>query len=181
MGASLLTLKMRTCVMDHTDFPNAAKRTDSVWMLYVTTKAVGIELNMQLSEFTLQNHKMTLLDQNIKEDPDFAETRLHTLKDASDGACAEVMQTTNRFWWRLVGRRYDVLSWGPDARNYYDMKGVWDPKLSRQFPKNLRPEEQWVADILKDKSQLILPEVTLYMSANDRQSDEPYLCAFWLA
>ena len=72
--------------MDHTDFPNAAKRTDSVWMLYVTTKAVGIELNMQLSEFTLQNHKMTLLDQNIKEDPDFAETSLHTLKDASEGA-----------------------------------------------------------------------------------------------
>jgi hypothetical protein len=35
------------------------------WMLYVTTKAVGIEVNLQLSDFTLQNHKMTLLDQNM--------------------------------------------------------------------------------------------------------------------
>ena len=142
-------------MVDHTEFSNAVKRTHSVWMLYVTTKAVRIEVNMQLSEFTLQNHQMTLLGQNIKEDPDFAETRLHTLKDASDVACAEIMQTTNRFWWRLVGRRYDVVSWGPDARNYYDIKGVRDPKLSRQFPKNLRPGEQWVADILKDKLHLI--------------------------
>ena len=39
---------------------------------------------------------MTLLEQNIIEDPDFAETRLHALKDASDVACAEVVQTTNR-------------------------------------------------------------------------------------
>ena len=45
---------------------------------------------------------MTLLDQNIIEDPDLAETRLHALKDASDVACAEVVQTTNRFWWRLI-------------------------------------------------------------------------------
>ena len=147
MVASFLTLKMRTCVMNHTEFPNAVKRSNGVWMLYVATKAVGIEVNRQLSEFTLQNHKMTLLDQNIIEDPDFAETCLHALKDASDVACAGVMQTTNRFWWRLVGRRYDVVSWGPDARNYYDMKGVRDPKLSRQFPKNLRPGKQWVADI----------------------------------
>ena len=45
---------------------------------------------------------MTLLDQKIIDDPDFAETRLHALKDASDVACAEVVQTTNRFWWRLI-------------------------------------------------------------------------------
>ena len=31
---------------------------------------------------------MTLLDQNIIEDPDLAETRLHALKDASDVARA---------------------------------------------------------------------------------------------
>ena len=55
MVASFLTLKMRTCVVDHTEFPNAVKRAHSVWMLYVITKAAGIEVNMQLSEFTLQN------------------------------------------------------------------------------------------------------------------------------
>lgn len=150
------------------------------WMLYVTTKAVGIEVNMQLSEFTLQNHKMTHLDESIIEHPDFAETRHSALWDASDVACAEVMHTTHRYWWRLVGRRYDVLSWGPDQRNYYDIKGTLDPKLSRKFPNNLRGGERWVADVLKEKLPLILPGVTLYMTSAD-VSDEPYaLLSGWI-
>jgi hypothetical protein len=143
------------------------------WMLYVTTKAVGIEVNMQLSEFTLQNHKMALLDPHIMDDPDFAETRHTALADADDVACAEVMHTTNRFWWRLVGRRYDILSWGPDQRNYYDIKGTLDPKHTRKFPNNLRGGERWIADMLKDKLPLILPNVTLHMTTRD-YSDEAY-------
>lgn len=144
------------------------------WMLHVTTKAVGIEVNMQLSEFTLQNHKMDLLDQQIIEDVDFAETRRTALKDATDVACAEVVHTTNRFWWRLVGRRYDVLSWAPDQRNYYDIKGAKNSKHSRKFPNNLRPGERWIAEMLKDKLPLILPNTTLYMSSDDH-SDQPYV------
>jgi hypothetical protein len=157
-----------------------AGQTYEEWMLYVTTKAVGIEVNIQLSDFTLQNHKMDLLDGSIIEDPDFAETRVSALKDASDVACAEVMHTTNRYWWRLVGRRYDVMSWAPDQRNYYDIKGSKSPRHTRQFPKNLRPGEQWLSDILKDKAPLILPETTLYLPTDD-QSDEPFviLCG-WL-
>jgi hypothetical protein len=143
------------------------------WMLYVTTKAVGIEVNVQISEFTLQNHKMALLDTHIMDDPDFAETRHTALGDASDVACAEVMHTTNRYWWRLVGRRYDVLSWSPDQRNYYDIKGSLDPKHTRKFPNNLRGGEKWIAEILKDKLSLILPDVTLFMDSRD-YSDEAY-------
>lgn len=149
-------------------------QTYEEWMLYVTTKAVGIEVNMQLSEFTLQNHKMTLLDENIINDPDFAETRHSALWDAKDVACAEVMHTTNRYWWRLVGRRYDVLAWGPDQRNYFDIKGTMDPKLTRKFPNSLRGGEKWISDVLADKVALILPGVTLYMDAVD-QSEEPYV------
>jgi hypothetical protein len=148
-------------------------QTYEEWMLYVTTKAVGIEVNLQLSEFTLQNHKMMLLDPGIVDDPDFADTRRLALRDANDIACAEVVHTTNRYWWRLVGRRYDVLSWAPDQRNYFDIKEARDPSFSRKFPNNLKGGEQWIADILKDKLPLILPGVTLYLSAAD-QSDEPY-------
>jgi hypothetical protein len=149
-------------------------QTYEQWMLYVTTKAVGIEVNVQLSEFTLQNHKMDLLAPEIIEDPDFAETRHTALRDASDVACAEVMHTTNRFWWRLVGRRYDVMSWAPDQRNYFDIKGTKDPKHTRKFPNNIRVGENWIVDILKDKLPLILPETTLYMSPED-QSEEPFV------
>lgn len=143
------------------------------WMLYVTTKAVGIEVNVQLSDFTLQNHKMTLLDPHIMDDPDFAAPRQMALRGASDVACAEVMHTSNRYWWRLVGRRYDVESWGPDQRNYHDIKEYMHPKHSRKFPSGLLGGEAWMAEILKDKLSLILPKVTLYMSNKDF-SDEPF-------
>jgi hypothetical protein len=155
-------------------------QTFEQWMLYVTTKAVGIEVNMQLSDFTLQNHKMSLMDQHIIDDPDFADTRHHALKDAADVACAEVMHTTNRYWWRLVGRRYDVMSWGPDGRNYYDIKQALDSGQTRKFPNNLKQGEMWISDILKDKLPLILPGATLYMSAKN-QSDEPFaILTGWL-
>jgi hypothetical protein len=150
------------------------------WMLYVTTKAVGIEVNVQLSDFTLQNHKMTLLDEHVTEDPDFASTKRLALKDANDVACAEVMHTSNRYWWRLVGRRYDVQSWSPDQRNYYDIKEFMQPKHSRKFPNGIRGGETWIAEVLKDKLLLILPGVTLHMSKKDF-SDEPFaLLTGWI-
>ncbi len=148
-------------------------QTYEQWMLYVTTKAVGIEVNIQLSDFTLQNHKMTLLDPNIMEDKDFMAARHTALGDAKDVACAEVMHTTNRYWWRLVGRRYDVESWAPDQRNYHDLQEFIHPKHSRKFPKGLRGGESWMGDILRDKLPLILPNVKLYMSNKDF-SEEPY-------
>ena len=144
------------------------------WMLYVTTKAVGIEINLQLSDFTLQNHKMALLNQQIMNDPDFASTRHSALKDSPDVACAEVMHTTNRYWWRLVGRRYDVQSWSPDSRNYHDIKEARDPTFTRKFPNGLLANEKWVADVLQEKLPLILPEVQLFMSKVD-VSDEPFV------
>jgi hypothetical protein len=144
------------------------------WMMYVTTKAVGIEVNMQLSDFTLQNHKMTLLDEHIMDDADFAAIRSSTLKDASDLACAEVMHTTNRYWWRLVGRRYDVMSWSPDTRNYFDIKYALHPDCTRKFPDGLRHGENWIADILMNKLPLILPDVTLFMPTKDH-SVEPFV------
>jgi hypothetical protein len=155
-------------------------QTYEEWMLYVTTKAVGIEVNMQLSEFTLQNHKMALLDQHIIDDADFAVTKYSALGDSNDVACAEVVHTTNRYWWRLVGRRYDVLSWGPDKRNYYDIKGVMDPKLSRKFPDSLQKGEQWIADILREKLPLILPGVKLYLSPEDQTTAAYTVLCGWI-
>ncbi len=143
------------------------------WMLYVTTKAVGIEVNLQLSDFTLQNHKMALLDPHIVDDPDFAATR-RELRDASDLACAEVMHTTNRYWWRLVGRRHDVMSWSPDQRNYIDIKEARNQRHTRKFPGGLRAGEKWIADVLKEKQPLILPEVNLFLENKDL-SEEPFV------
>ena len=100
------------------------------WMLRVTTKEVGIEVNVQISEFTLQNHKMMLLDPSIMKHKDFQHTRKTVLKGASDVACAEVVHTTNRYHWRLVGQRYDVMSWAPDKRYVFSMLCVELPRIS---------------------------------------------------
>lgn len=150
------------------------------WMLQVTTKAVGIEVNVQISEFTLQNHKMMLLSPHILNHKDFAHTRKTALNDATDLACAEVMHTTNRFWWRLVGRRYDLQSWAPDQRNYIDLRGMRNPRFSRKFPTQLRGGERWIEATLAEKLPLILPNVTLYMLPDDH-SQSPYVeLAGWI-
>lgn len=144
-----------------------------MWMLRVTTKEVGIEVNVQISEFTLQNHKMMLLDPSIMKHKDFQYTRKTVLADATDVACAEVVHTTNRYHWRLVGQRYDVMSWAPDKRNYHEIKGALNQDYTRKFPNKLRAGETWIAEVLLEKLPLILPGVTLFMTSND-QSNMPY-------
>ncbi len=143
------------------------------WMLRVTTKEVGIEVNVQISEFTLQNHKMMLLDPSIMNHKDFQYTRKTALAGATDAACAEVVHTTNRYHWRLVGQRYDVMSWAPDKRNYFDIKGALNHDYTRQFPNKLASGESWIAEVLLEKLPLILPGVTLYLPTNDH-SNKPY-------
>ena len=66
-------------------------------MLQVTTEAIGSEVNVQISEFTLQNHKMMQLDELIMKHKDFQHTRKMAFNDVTDIACAEVMHTANRY------------------------------------------------------------------------------------
>ena len=155
-------------------------QTFEEWMLQVTTKAVGIEVNVQISEFTLQNHKMMLLSPHILKHKDFEHTRKTALRDATDLACAEVMHTTNRYWWRLVGRRYDLQSWAPDRRNYVDLKGMRNPHFSRKFPTQLRRGESWIEAALAEKLPLILPQVTLYMPSGDHSNAPHVLLSGWI-
>jgi len=150
------------------------------WMLQVTTKAVGIEVNVQISEFTLQNHKMMLVSPHILNHKDFQHTRKTALNNATDLACAEVMHTTHRYWWRLVGRRYDLQSWAPDTRNYIDLKGMRNPRFSRKFPTQLRGGERWIEAALVEKLPLILPEVTLYMPPGDHSNSPFVQLAGWI-
>jgi hypothetical protein len=93
---------------------------DTILRRQVRLLRLDIEVNIQLSDFVTE-----LQD-------DFSPSELHggcqlfvysrerALRDSSDIACAEVMHTTNRYWWRLVGRRYDVISWSPDIKYALD-------------------------------------------------------------
>ena len=73
-------------------------QTYEEWMLEVTTRAIGTEVNVQLSEFTIQNHKMSALNESIMEHPDFITSLRPFLIGAYGVSCAEVLHTHNRKW-----------------------------------------------------------------------------------
>lgn len=150
-------------------------QTYEEWMLEVTTRAIGTEVNVQLSEFTIQNHKMMPLEEAILDSPDFivAMRDSPALRESNTVSCAEVLHTSNRLWWRLVGRRHDVQSWAPDKRNYRDFKESVKQNHKRIFPKQLFAGENWICVILQDKVELLLPGVELKMESHD-QSRRPY-------
>ena len=52
--------------------------------------------------------------------------------------CAVVMDTSQRSWLRLVGRRHDVQSWRKDTR-------AVGHTCKRVYPKKLKDSEKWCA------------------------------------
>ena len=113
------------------------------WLRQSTTLAVDTEVNIQLGEFTLKKNPMQLLPDVFLRYPDF----IHVLGkyDPAQGdaiQCAQVNNTTNRTWLRLVGRRHDVQLWNPDSRS--GMTNVY----TRAFGSDLHAGEQWIASVL---------------------------------
>lgn len=73
--------------------------------------------------------------------------------------CAEVRHTTERSWWRLVGRRHDVQWWAPDLRRC-------PPPLPKHPAGNFRykssgmPESlAWIAKTFEPVRRLFFNEV----------------------
>ncbi len=99
---------------------------------------------------------------------------------ATDVAFAEVMHTTNRYWWRLVRRRYDMQSWAPDMRNYMDLKNVLNSKFTRKFPNHIKHGERWIKDALEEKAPQILPGVILYVLPVDHSNLAYVQLARWV-
>lgn len=156
-------------------------QTYEQWMLEVTTRAVGTEVNVQIGEFTIQNHKMMILDEEVTSHPDFEFTlKQSLLKDSSAVACAEVLHTSNRNWWRLVGRRHDVQFWRADRRNYKDFKGMVNLKYTRSFPGNLSRGEMWIREALENKISMLLPGVKLHMDGSDKSYAPYVVLAGWM-
>lgn len=85
---------------------------------------------------------------------DFQYTKRTVLADASDVACAEVVHTANRDHWRLVGQRYDVMSWAPDK----DKAHYWGRILLRMVPpsdSNRKSAEMSALRILSENPSVV--------------------------
>ena len=146
---------------------NLMSRTFREWLLRTTTQSVDTEINVQFGEFTLKKHLVTSLAPSIASQPDFLDVFGRLNSGVTGISSAEVLNTKNRAWNRLVGRRHDLLCWFPDAREkvtalpYFPTNGVGGVGISkgqaqgRPFPRGicLTGEEDWLWTVLSPHVQ----------------------------
>jgi hypothetical protein len=139
----------------------ATKKSFESWLRETTTLAVNTEINVQLGEFTVKKHATRPLEPEIRENPDFEEV-LPELAKQDIIQCAEVKNTTNRKWVRLVGMGYDLQLWNTDTR-----------KPSHDYTKHYQTvTNKWVKEILDPWLSKVLPGIDLFYSGDDLTNAE---------
>ena len=93
----------------------ATKCSFEEWLRETTTLSVNTEINVQLGEFTVRKNITKPCDDSMTNDKDFI-SAFSSLRINDVIQCADVMNTTNRQWVRLVGLGYDLQLWAPDTR-----------------------------------------------------------------
>jgi hypothetical protein len=129
----------------------AGKKDFEDWLRESTTLVVNTEINVQLGEFTIKKNAVQPLPQYMMQDDDFISVfRRVTTDDVIQ--CADVKNTTNRKWVRLVGLGYDLQLWAPDTRRpTIPMKNSYE-----------NCSATWVKDIFDPWKNMVLPDVELY-------------------
>jgi len=85
------------------------------------------EINIQLGDFTLTTSRLERLSNEIQSMADF---RSIFGQNNQPLQCAQVKMTVHRKWYRLVGRRHDVLIWNPDTRTpSFNLNRKYSPHL----------------------------------------------------
>ena len=126
------------------------------WLRRSTSQTADTEVNLQFGEFTLKKHKVEVLDTSIRRIADFVDV---FGASTANIASAEVKNTTNRKWLRLVGRRHDVQLWRADPT----LSCCKLPRERKYSRKSLSAEEAWIADILEPCRLKHFPDANLYM------------------
>ena len=93
------------------------------------------------------------IDDDMVENADFS-AALSSIISSDVIQCANVKNTTNRQWVRLVGVGYDLQLWVPDTRR---------PKPSVSMPYEML-SSQWVRDIIDPWKDILFPGSTLFVS-----------------
>jgi hypothetical protein len=94
---------------------DATKHSFEEWLRETTTLSVNTEVNTQLGEFTVRKNITRPCDDSMTCDEDFV-AAFSSLRINDVIQCADVKNTTNRKWVRLVGLGYDLQLWAPDTR-----------------------------------------------------------------
>ncbi|KAH9262352.1 hypothetical protein BASA82_000599, partial [Batrachochytrium salamandrivorans] len=119
-------------------------------------KMVDTELNIQLGEFTLKNHRVEPLDPVVCEFNDFEDIFGERIAQTGGVHCAEVVNKQRRMWVRLVGQRHDIQLWQADDRAYAATADP-NPNLFRPYPAKLLAHERWIYEALEPMLKLCDP------------------------
>ena len=123
------------------EFENSISKADieqddfEVWLLTVTTAAVGTEINVQLGTFTLQSNQTELLDQRFVEAPEFESSI--GMNGPQRLQCAKVRKTQQCEHVKLMFR-HDLQYWEQDQRK---------PSVAFSYPNVALPE--WISSGLR--------------------------------
>ncbi|KAH8741146.1 EF hand family protein, partial [Cryptosporidium ryanae] len=146
------------------------------WFKTVLSITTETEINIQFSLFSLKNNNMRVLGSWIRDFEDFksviCESEEFVSKERNKSKecgvcesrfddkyqCADIANTQNLYWCKLIGSRIDLYRWEPYHRtNKVTFKTVYN--------KNNLPEEiEWIRDLFEPWRALFLSGVsTLYI------------------
>jgi hypothetical protein len=111
----------QTIVTSHTIAQAAAEKakeykTYEDYLRYGVNPKNDTELNVQLGDLTLKANRLQVLEPHIQQMDDFQTLFGADSTQRTPLQSAEVKNTTNRSWVRLVGRRHDLMYWNADER-----------------------------------------------------------------
>ena len=123
-------------------------------MRETTTLVLNTEINVQLGEFTIKKHQIYGLEQVYMDNGDF-KVVFKDMPFLEVLQSAEVRNTTNRTWVRLIGRGYDLQYWRPDTR--YPKAFYSDTYEYCRY--------SWVKDLLEPWRRIAFPDIVFYMGS----------------
>jgi hypothetical protein len=131
-------------------------------------QVLDTEINIQLGDFTLKSSRLEVLNEYLP----LAEYEDYTSifgrhVDATPMQCAEVRHSSRRQWFRLVGRRHDVLFWDADRREV-----PLYPHYTRSY--STSDTEPWIVKALENIRQKFLAGMELFLPADRYPTVAPY-------
>eukprot|EP00941_MAST-03F_sp_MAST-3F-sp1_P005039 g5039.t1 len=152
-----------------------------------SSSGVDTEINIQLGEFTLKKNRVKPLDGRLRESEAFYEAFGEDVAGGMSGGglpCAEVRNTSNRAWVRLVGRRHDIKLWEPSYDRFpkcpfadaiVPLVGSILPQSARQYPSGLTKEERWVSDAIRPLLKKFPNNLTIYIQNTKWKPTDAYI------
>ncbi|KAK2197865.1 bifunctional EF-Hand 1 [Babesia duncani] len=133
------------------------------WLKISVMQHCDIEINFQTVEFALKKNKLQLLGPWVNQFPHFVNL-MGPVSAKSTVQSVTVQQHSNRHWLKFVGRRYHLIRWEPDERDY-------SPPPKTLYKHSKCPQSlEWLPLILEPWLAANLPDWAIYINSADLEA-----------